>query len=194
LSTSTAIPEARRRSRSPVPTSAPGFCKREVRECYRVSVSRSADAAEAWRNAKRKHPETDPGEIPRGVPVFWLGGSDGHGHVSIATGKGGHWTTDLIRPGWFDRTGIARVSRTWSSLRLVGWTEDLDGVVVWRDGEAVAPRMFTLGAADVDAQLNVIHEVDDREEAFASASAAVHDDLVADAMVVAARRWIGADL
>ena len=166
--THVAIKEARRRSRSPVPTSAPGFCKREVRECYRIAVSRSADAAEAWQQARHRHPEVDPASIPRGVPVFWLGGSDGHGHVSISTGEGGHWTTDLIRPGWFDRTGIARVSRVWTNLRLVGWTEDLDGERVWKDGKPVAPRVFSLDASELDAVTHdIVHEVDDREEWFA---------------------------
>lgn len=163
--TSVAIKEARRRSRSPVPTSAVGFCKREVRECYRIAVSRSADAAGAWRNAKHKHAESDPASIPRGVPVFWLGGSEGHGHVSISTGEAGHWTTDLVRPGFFDRTGIARVSRTWSNLRLVGWTEDLDDVRVWQDGRSLEPRIFTLAAHELDDGQNLVHEVDDREEA-----------------------------
>lgn len=163
---SQAIKEARRRSRSPVPTSAPGFCKREVRECYRVPVSRSADAAGAWHIAHVKHHETDPTAIPRGVPVYWLGGSEGHGHVSISTGSAGHWTTDLIRSGFFDRTGIARVSRTWSALRLVGWSEDFDGVRVWDDGPLAAPA-FALGVVDVDEGLDIVHEVDDREEAFA---------------------------
>lgn len=133
-----AIREARRRSRSTRPTSEAGFCKREVRECYGIAVSRSADAAQAWANAQHKHHETDPGAIPRGVPVFWLGGSGGHGHISIGIGNGGHWTTDLLRTGFFDRTGIRLVSRKWTSLRLVGWTEDLDGVRVWRDGKPVA--------------------------------------------------------
>jgi len=163
--TSVAIKEARRRSRSPVPTSAPGFCKREVRECYRIAVSRSGSAAEAWRNAEHKHHETDPAKFPRGVPACWLGGSDGNGHISITTGSAGHWTTDLIRSGYFDRTGIARVSRTWTSLRLVGWIEDLDGVPVWRNGELVNPRAFQLVDADVDEGLDIVHEIDDREAA-----------------------------
>lgn len=143
-----AIREARRRSRSLRPTSEPGMCKREVRECLSLSVghvigSRSGDAAEAWRNATHKHHTEDPDSIPRGVPVFWLGGSEGHGHVSISTGSGGHWTTDLLRSGFFDRTGIRLVARKWG-LRLVGWTEDFDGVTVWHGGHAVVNR------ADVD--------------------------------------------
>ena len=151
--TNVAIREARRRSRSPVPTSAPGFCKREVRECYRILVSRSGSAAEAWHNARIRHPETDPGSIPRGVPVYWTGGSEGFGHIAITTGDGGMWSTDIIRSGFFDRTGIRKVSLKWG-LRLVGWSEDLDGVRVWKDGKAVGPahveRAFALTAAEAE--------------------------------------------
>lgn len=136
------IREARRRSRSTTPTSLPGFCKREVREILslnvgHVIVSRSADAAECWENAAHKHRTDDPADIPRGAPTFWLGGSAGHGHATEATGAGGHWTMDLIRSGFFDRTGIALVSRKWTSLRLVGWTEDYDGVDVMRKVDGV---------------------------------------------------------
>lgn len=191
MSKSVAIPEARRRSRSPVPTSAAGFCKREVRECFRVPVSRSADATQAWQLARHKHHEDDPARIPRGVPVFWLGGSEGHGHVSISTGAGGHWTTDLIRAGWFDRTGIARVSRTWTSLRLAGWTEDLDGVRLWRDGATLPPRIFTLAADELDAAGDVVHEIDDREAAFAR-HFGEHTYNGDDLMGRSALAWLGA--
>jgi hypothetical protein len=139
-----AIREARRRSRSATPTSEPGFCKREVREVLSLAVgrvipSRSGDAADCWANARHKHHTDDPESIPRGVPVFWLGGSQGHGHVSLSTGNAGHWSTDLLRPGWFDRTGIRLVARKWG-LRLVGWTEDYDAVTVYRDGHPVIAR------------------------------------------------------
>jgi hypothetical protein len=161
-----AIREARRRSRQTTPTSEPGMCKREVRECYRISVSKSSDAAQAWLNAKHKHPCADPGMIPRGVPVFWLGGSKGHGHVAISTGSGGCWSTDILRAGFFDRVGIRLIARKWSNvgMRLVGWTEDLDGVRVWADGNPVVPRHVAL--LDLPADPAVVHEVDDGPDAF----------------------------
>lgn len=139
--TNLAIKEARRRSRAPGPTSEVGFCKREVRECLSMQAgpinSQSEDAAQCWANAKHRHFTTDPATIPRGVPVFWTGGTEGHGHVSLGIGKGGNFTVDLLRAGFFDRTGIARVARTWRTLTLVGWAEDYDGVRVWRDGRPV---------------------------------------------------------
>lgn len=139
------IAEARRRSRSPHPTSEVGMCKREVRECLGVTVSRSADAAECWREAKHKHPETDPRRIPRGVPVFWTGGSSGHGHVALATGfRGECFSTDIRRPGYFDKVPIDLIEAKWG-LELVGWTEDFDGVRVF-DG----PRWIPGGRAQAD--------------------------------------------
>lgn len=169
-----AIREARRRSRSAVPTSAPGFCKREVRECLslnvgHVIVSRSGSAAACWENARRKHRTDDPADIPRGSAAFWLGGSEGNGHVSLPVGDGGHWTTDVLRPGFFDRTGIARVSRSFSSsLHLVGWAEDFDGVDIWHNGKPVVASRTARALAAFDPAGSfddVEHEVDDTEAA-----------------------------
>lgn len=159
--TNLAIREARRRSRSTAPTSEVGFCKREVRECLSFNVgpivSRSADAAECWHNAEHKHFTTDPADVPRGAPAFWLGGSEGHGHVTLGTGHGGNYTMDLIRNGFFDLTGIANIAKTWHTLRLVGWAEDYDGVRVWRDGHPVITEVRrTFGRVELD---DIAHEV-----------------------------------
>lgn len=122
---------ARDRSRSATPTSAPGYCLREVRECYGVGPQ-ALDAAGAWSAAKHKHHETNPDRIPRGAPVFWTGGANGHGHVAIATGYDGMcWSTDIRRPGWFDHVPIEEIQDKWG-LTLVGWTEDLNGERVYQ--------------------------------------------------------------
>lgn len=123
---------ARTRSKSHTPTSAVGMCLREVRECFGVPSDGTPDAATAWLNAEHKHHETDPRKIPRNVPVFWTGGSHGHGHIAISTGWLGRcWSTDIERPGYFDRVDIALIGGRWG-LTLVGWTEDLDGVRVYK--------------------------------------------------------------
>jgi hypothetical protein len=124
------IKVARDRSRSSAPTSAPGMCLREVRECYGVGPL-ALDAAGAWAAAEHKHRERDLEKFPRGVPVFWTGGSHGHGHVAIATGYDAMcWSTDIRRPGYFDHVPIEEISDKWG-LKLVGWTEDLNGVQVY---------------------------------------------------------------
>ena len=106
-----------------------GLCLQRVRMCYGVGP-RDPDASTAWALAKYRHTQTNPVSIPRGVPVFWTGGSSGHGHIAIATGDGTCWSTDIRRTGYFDRVPIAEIHDRWG-LTLVGWTEDINGVRVW---------------------------------------------------------------
>lgn len=123
---------ARLRSRSATPTSPPGMCLRETRECFGVGP-RYDDAAEAWAEAKFKHRLKMPDRFPRAVPVFWTGGSHGHGHVALTTGFDGMcWSMDIRRPGWFDCVPIEEIHDKWG-LTLVGWSEDLNGVVVYKE-------------------------------------------------------------
>lgn len=125
------IKVARDRSMSPTPTSSPGMCLREVRECFGVGPG-AEDAAEAWASAQKKHRTTSPGKFPRAVPVFWTGGSHGHGHIALASGYDGMcWSTDIRRPGWFDHVPIEEIHNKWG-LTLVGWSEDLNGVQVYK--------------------------------------------------------------
>lgn len=126
------IREARRRSESSSPTSEPGMCLREVRECLEVGPA-AADAIGAWNAAKYKHAAAQVrlADVPAGVPIFWSGGSGGHGHVAIAAVKRGYcWSTDIRRPGYFDRVPIAEIAAKWG-LAILGWTEDLNGVRVY---------------------------------------------------------------
>ncbi|QLQ11194.1 MAG: hypothetical protein HZY75_13425 [Nocardioidaceae bacterium] len=88
-----------------------GTCLMQVRECYDVAA-RYPDAATAWEHA-RQQVTRDPNEIPRGVPVWWTGGAKGHGHVAISLGKGMCWSTDIKRPGYFDRVPIADIGKRW---------------------------------------------------------------------------------
>jgi hypothetical protein len=106
-----------------------GWCLVFVRSCFGVPA-RYGSATEAWTKAEHRHPETDPDKIPRGVPVFWTGGSHGFGHIALSRGGGSCWTTDLIRPGQVDVARIADVHARWG-LTLAGWTEDINGVRVW---------------------------------------------------------------
>lgn len=106
-----------------------GWCLVFARSCYGVAA-RYPSAAAAWRAAEHKHPTTDPRTIPRGAPVWWLGGSGGFGHVAISTGDGWCWSTDLRRRGQVDKVPIDDVARLWG-LQLVGWSEDLNGVRVY---------------------------------------------------------------
>ena len=130
-----AIAEARRRSEEG-PHRDSGICLILVRECYGIppggnaNMDGDADAFDAWFRSEHKHPETNPARVPRGVPIFWQGGSANHGHVAIATGFSGNcWSTDIKRKGYFDRCKITQIHEDWN-LKLLGWTEDLNGVRV----------------------------------------------------------------
>lgn len=88
-----------------------------------------ADAVDAWKRARLKVPmPTSSTRIPRGAPVFWAGGSSGHGHVAIATGYGGRvWSPGV--PGNSDawrKVHIDTITAGWG-LKLLGYTRDLNG-------------------------------------------------------------------
>jgi cell wall-associated NlpC family hydrolase len=110
------------------PNPGTGWCLMFVRLCYGIPP-KYADATSAWVGAQHRHQVSDPQAIPRGYPVFWLGGSSGHGHVAVSAGDGHCWSTDVKRPGMMDRVPIAFIRDHWG-LQLVGWAEDLNGVKV----------------------------------------------------------------
>jgi hypothetical protein len=106
-----------------------GWCLVFVRSAFGVPAQQP-DAASAWANAERKHPVTSGVQVPRGVPVFWTGGSHGDGHVALSRGGGSVWTTDFVREGKVDVARIDDITRGWG-LKLAGWTEDINGVTVY---------------------------------------------------------------
>jgi endonuclease/exonuclease/phosphatase family metal-dependent hydrolase len=124
---------SRERAQSRIPGGS-GWCLREVRQLYGVPAL-YPDAASAWKNAKKKHRTERTKDIPRGVPIFWTGGSSGHGHIAISAGDGDCYTTDLPESGRWGWVRIDDITRAWR-LDFVGWTEDLNGHTVW---EPVAP-------------------------------------------------------
>jgi hypothetical protein len=119
-----AIARARTQSKQG-PKFGTGLCLQRVRICYGIPAL-AADAIGAWNIAQTKHRVTDPTSIPRGFPVFWSGGSDGHGHIAISAGGGKCWSTDIERPGFFDYVDITEIRAKWG-LTLLGYTEDLNG-------------------------------------------------------------------
>jgi hypothetical protein len=101
----------------------PGQCLMYTRTWLGIG-SQQPSAIEAWEAAKHKHRDHNP---PRGAPVFWGGGQ--YGHIALAV------TKDLVRST--DTTGTGRVSTvsdTWHQTNWgknwLGWTEDLNGVLI----------------------------------------------------------------
>lgn len=112
------------------PSVKPGMCKQQTRIAYAVPSDGSASASEAWSRTRHKHPAATVADAPRGALVWWTGGSKGHGHVGIKAGNAYVWSVDIKRPGRWDKVPIEQITRDWPGLRLVGWSEDIDGVRV----------------------------------------------------------------
>lgn len=105
-----------------------GYCLKTIRSLFAV-LPLYPDAETAWEQAVHRHETSDPDEIPWGVPVFWTNGR--YGHIALSLGKGRCLTTDFVATG---KLGLARTESLapWCGGRFVGWSEDINGVVVWR--------------------------------------------------------------
>jgi hypothetical protein len=112
-----------------------GYCLKAIRSLFLVDAL-WPDAETACENLQHLHRETDPNNIPWGVPIWWVNGR--HGHVAMSLGKGRCLTTDYVKTGYL---GVAQTDRlaSWCGGRLVGWSEDINGVVVWRPKSAAEP-------------------------------------------------------
>lgn len=114
-----AIRRARLAGRGPV-----GMCLSRVVDAYGFNHN-CPDAITAW-NRGVQHAETNPAKIPAGYPVFWRGGSSGHGHIAISLGNGQCISTDIIREGYFSVVPISLIHQKWG-LTLLGYTTTLNG-------------------------------------------------------------------
>lgn len=105
-----------------------GYCLKTIRSLFGVA-SLYPDAETAWENAEARHATSSSADIPWGVPVWWVNGR--YGHVALSLGKGRCLTTDYVETG---RLGLAQISSLgpWCGGRLVGWSQDINGVTVWR--------------------------------------------------------------
>jgi hypothetical protein len=103
-----------------------GVCLKFTRTCFGVS-SRYLTASSAYAHAQHRHSTGTP---PRGVPVWWTGGSRGFGHVAVSDGGGYCWSTDVLRAGRVDRVKISHITNAWN-LPYRGWSEDINGVRVY---------------------------------------------------------------
>lgn len=113
-----------------------GYCLRETRELLAVGPL-WPDATTGWEQADDKH-HGQPGKgDPFGVPLWWT--NSGAGHVALDIRRPGLClTTDYVATG---RWGVAPVEAlaSWCGGTFRGWTGDINGVTVWRDG----PQPFT---------------------------------------------------
>lgn len=108
-------------------TCEPGYCLKYTRTWLEIP-SRDSDATTAWKNALGKHPgDRKP---PRAAPVFWTGGSAGHGHIGLNLAdlaSSAFRGTDMPSSGKVSNQAIAWVENHWG-LKYAGWAEGFNGV------------------------------------------------------------------
>lgn len=112
-------------------------CLKRVRLCFGVGPD-ALTAAKGWAMSNHKH-RASAKNCPRGVPVWWVGGSSGAGHVAISLGNGLCETTDYVRAGGFGVAHIEDITRDWH-LTFEGWTEDINGERVYTIPPTPAPK------------------------------------------------------
>jgi cell wall-associated NlpC family hydrolase len=100
------------------------LCLKFVRKVYGLPA-RDPSAIAAWHASDSKH--KGDAEPPAGVPVFWSGG--GPGHVALSLGDGWVLTSDYPTSGRVTKVEISTLDAAWG-LHYLGWTDDLEGVVV----------------------------------------------------------------
>lgn len=133
----------------------------------------AGDAADVYSGTRYRHTGS---EAPFGMLLWWLGGTEGHGHVTASLGDGTCLTTDFADDGYVGDgrirrvpiDAIARYSSPRAPLRLMGWTEDIDGSVVpvaltdedkaWISGafvEAIAAVMWGANTKEPGGKLHI---------------------------------------
>jgi hypothetical protein len=113
-------------------TNKVGMCAQWTRQQFGVPAlgdfdgDGDADAVDMWKACVIKHHADVEPVPPAGVPVFWSGGSKGHGHAAVSLGGGMVRSTDAWTAGRVGTVPIVEVSRRWG-MPYLGWTEDLYG-------------------------------------------------------------------
>lgn len=106
-----------------------GLCLMFVRSAFNVAA-KYPTAYMAWLGAKKKHKTSDPNSIPAGVPVFIDVPGLAAGHVALSVGNG-KIRTNLSWRGTVETVSINYYLGLKKGTKLLGWTEDLNGVTVY---------------------------------------------------------------
>lgn len=112
-------------------TNIPNMCQGWTRNMFNapsvgdVDHDRDADAVDGWKSepVSARHHDRTP---PRGVPVAWSGGSNGHGHRAVSLGNGKIRSTDAGGSGRVATVDLGWVERNWG-MNYLGWSETISG-------------------------------------------------------------------
>ena len=135
-----------------------GQCLATVRQYFGIS-SKYGTAAASWYAANHKYRVHSGYAVPRGVPVYWTGGSHGAGHIALSVGGGMCLSTDWKRSGRIDYARIDDITRAWH-LNFQGYAAEINDVVVWKPATklgVVSLSNLHLGRKNQD-----VHEVKQR--------------------------------
>ncbi len=104
-----------------------GMCLNFVRQpCWEVPGV-YASAIDAWNGARKKHPgDRTP---PLGAPLFYRGGQYGHVVIGGEANDPDMRGTDMPSSGRVSEEQISWVETHWG-YEYLGWTEDLNGVML----------------------------------------------------------------
>jgi hypothetical protein len=107
-------------------SNSPGMCLQQTRTWYEIP-SKYPDATSGWYATDFfKMHDRNP---PRGAVVWWVGGSNGHGHVAMSLGDGTVRSTDAAGRGRVGTRPLAWFEQNWG-LQYKGWSADINDVVI----------------------------------------------------------------
>ncbi len=106
-----------------------GRCLQNQRTLFGVAA-KYMSAAESWAAAPVKHRVSSGSKVPRGVFVYWTGGSQGYGHITLSIGGGRCITNDFGRYGYMSVANIDDITRGWGQT-LAGWSPYVNDVRCW---------------------------------------------------------------
>lgn len=132
------------------------LCLQFVRMAFGLGAN-YPDAGTAWDRAAKKHKTSDPMEIPRGVPVFWELPSVAD-HIALSLGDGKCISNDVVTKGDVDIVKIDSITQNWGG-KLLGWTEDLNGVTVYHPKPATLNITAALKARTNEKRVEALKKV-----------------------------------
>lgn len=124
-------------------TNEPGMCQQQTRAWLLGAPAGDrdfdgdSDAVDGWKSEPEQARHAGNRQPPRGVPVSWSGGSEGHGHRALSLGNGKIRTTDGNGEGVVATRDLDWPEKEWG-LNYLGWSETITGVMI-PEGPPPAP-------------------------------------------------------
>lgn len=176
-----------------------GMCLMYVRTWLDIPA-REGDAIAAWNTAQHKHAvgrDRDALSPPRGAPVFWRGGSAGHGHIALAVSNTFARSTDTTTTGHVT-TALLNWWRVNWGLTYLGWTEDVNGVAIpylrnggelqWAHGDVYVEKLHR-GQRDSDSVSRLCYRLRHHKHIPREYKPRVQSDSYDAQLVKASRYW-----